>query len=354
MTLPFLLLFCLAACDEEGNPLRDGSVPDLSPDVGLADAAQGEGLTPDGSHDQGTMEASAPDQGAADAAGDKAATPDAGQPDQFFMDFVLPKTSLQAVANTLTLPTNASLTATYAYDLDGDGTKDNALGTILGTVAALGGTADLQKMINDDLKQGNLLYLLEVFGKSLVNEPKAIVQVHQGADTDGNASNNFSGSAKLTTSTASPKNALLSGPITNAALNAGPANVTMPLPLTVGSSLLVSMKLARVRGTLSGPSVSAGIINGAIPMSEINKKVVPGMASVLDHIYKDPNTDASTKSTLKLLFDTNSDGTITGAELLGNVLVKGFLVADVDTDGDKIKDSLSMGFGFTAVSCQIQ
>ena len=107
-------------------------------------------------------------------------------------------------------------------------------------------------------------------------------------------------------------------------------------------------------GTLGASQITNGILGGAIPMTEIHGKVVPAMAAIINRVYTDPLTDASTKSLLKSLFDTNSDGAITGKELASNIFVLTLLKPDIDTDGDKVKDALSIGFGFEAVSCLIQ
>ena len=49
----------------------------------------------------------------------------------------------------------------------------------------------------------------------------------------------------------------------------------------------------------------------------------------------------------------NSDGKITADEIRNNALLKPLLAPDVDTDKDGKPDALSIGFGFTAVTCSI-
>ncbi len=358
-TLLFLsLALALTACSDDATTAnKDGAPP---PDTGLPDGPIADASVPDSSADLASA-----DQATLDSAGPDLTSLDASPPDQIMAadtvpadfslgDFSLPKAQLQAVVNKINLPTTSTLSQLYAFDLDGNGSKDNGLGTILATVALLGGTVDLQSMVNDDIKKGNLIYLMEVLGSALASSNPAWVQVHLGVDTDGNAANNFSGSAKLAVSTGSPKGSFLKGKVVSGQADVGPNDIIAPLPLSSGAAVLTSMKKSRLKGMVSTTGVTNGVLGGAIPMTEINTKVVPIIASILDRIYNDPLTDSSTKSLLKTLFDTNADGKITAKELQANILVKSILVPDLDTDGDKVKDALSLGFGFTAVSCQIQ
>ena len=359
--LSLILALGLTACDEATNPAQDGAPP---PDAGL-DQAMAEASVAD----QGPLDMAAPDLAAPDVTPPDLAPPDAaaveggasdmapldaGTPDLYLSDFTPPKAVLQAVVKKIFLPTSTTKSQKYAFDLDGNGTKDNGLGSILAMVGALGGTVDLESMVNMDILAGKLLYMMEVLGSSAQNSNPAWVQIHLGEDSDSNPLNNFSGTAKLKVASGSPKGSFLKGKLVSQALTVGPDQVVAPLPLSAGSSVLTTSKLTRLSGTLGATYVNSGILGGAIPMTEIYSKVVPAMAAIINRIYTDPLTDASTKSLLKSLFDTNSDGTITGKELAGNILVITMLVPDIDTDGDKVKDALSIGFGFEAVSCQIQ
>ena len=357
-----ILILALAACDEATNtPAKDGAPPaDSGVDQTALDGPTVDMATPDmAAHDSAAPDVMILDTGAPDAypleggAADST-LPDLSPPDMYFSDFTPPKAVLQTVMSKIKLPTNTTTSQLYSFDLDGNGTKDNGLGTVLGLVSMLGGTVDLEAMVNADIKVGKLLYLLEVLGTALTSSSPVWVQLHKGADTDNKANNNLTGTGKLKVAFGSPLGSYLKGVLTTGQLNAGPNQVVAPLPMGAGSAVMVTMKLARLSGKVSSSGIISGVLGGAIPMLEIHSKVVPAVAAVMDRFYKDPLTDASTKALLKSLFDTNGDGTITGKELSANILVMSFLTADLDTDGDKVKDALSIGFGFTAVSCQIQ
>jgi hypothetical protein len=83
---------------------------------------------------------------------------------------------------------------TGGLDLDGDGLGDNALGAIRDTIESLTEPLTLDDLFADALTTTGAVLLVEVFG---VNDPAsdklAFVGVLAGADTDGDASDNFAG-----------------------------------------------------------------------------------------------------------------------------------------------------------------
>jgi hypothetical protein len=260
--------------------------------------------------------------------------------------------ALESVANSVTLPTSSSQ---YAKDLDNNGTKDNKLGENVGTINTLaGGSFDLQNQLNDSINSGTFLLLLQVFADSIVNAPKTTVVANLGKDHDTISSNNFSGTAEIEIDSQSPSGLNLSGSIANGDLVVGPGTLVAPLPLDPNAPpTLVSLKTAYISGDIDANGISKGQLNGAIPEDEIDTKLLPALASMLTDFINDPNQDPTTVSIVKGLFDTNTDGVIDANEIKSNFIIGGLLKPDVDTDGDKKPDALSVGFGFTAVSCKI-
>jgi hypothetical protein len=130
------------------------------------------------------------------------------------------------------------------------------------------------------------------------------------------------------------------------------------------------------------------VLGGAITNEELNTSVIPGIQTLMNNSIKDDGPDglhptacnasgdtcpnamngdttscdvdrkicvSSTSKTVLNLFDGDKDHVITEAEIKDNTLIKALLAPDVDLlDGttfkpltDGVKDSLSVGIGFT-------
>ncbi len=258
--------------------------------------------------------------------------------------------AISLVVNKLTLPTKQGQ---YAVDLDGNGTKDNQLGNIL---ALLGGyipkNNSPQVMIDAQIKQGTLILLFDVLAKSIVNAATMTLKMYLGADLDSNPADNFNGSEEFGISASSPTNLSMPGKIVSGKLSAGPGTMTIPIPLGT-TPTNVNLKKAQVVGTLSSTGLASGQINGAIPWTDVDTKLMPAIATMLDTEYK-TTTDTTLKNLFKTLLDLNKDGTITAKELKSNIIIGALIAADVDTDGDKKKDAMSAGLAFTGVKCKIK
>lgn len=119
----------------------------------------------------------------------------------------------------------------------------------------------------------------------------------------------------------------------------------------------------------SGIRLVGGALNGSLSGRTVLDDFVPSLANVFT-LYIATNPDSETSRTIKSLFDTggcdNPDGTaavkgdgrINPCELSENPLIKSLLAPDVrlrnaagnydPLPNDSQKDSLSLGFGFTA------
>jgi hypothetical protein len=259
---------------------------------------------------------------------------------------------LQAVVNSIKLPKSAD---EFAIDLDGNKTKDNQLGAMMGALSLIpaGGfnpQAELDKVVND----GSVLLLFDLFGKSLTTEPQLRLQALLGADLDqpANPTDNFSGSEEFGISATSAQDLFLDGTITTGKMVAGPGSLVIPLPIGA-SGQSVTITKAQAQGTVSASGITSGQINGAIPQTEMDQKLIPAIAGLIDQLYKDPQTDPLVKGFLDS-FDKNKDKTISADEIKTNDLLKNFLMPDVDTNGDNVKDALSVGLSYTAVPCKIK
>lgn len=276
-------------------------------------------------------------------------------PDQGIKPDINPqaKSILQSVVNTIRMPASAK---EYACDIDGTGAK-NAFGGIAGALKILPLQGmDFQSMIDSMMKDGDILLLFNLTGMDLVNDSAARLQGFVGEDTDGDATNNFSGTASLKAAATSPKDLVFDAKIASSQLITTPGNIVLPIP---GGATPISMSVAKtiIQAKVSSTPASAmtsGQICGAIPWTEVDQKLLPMIAENVNSTYQAPSTSQTTKDLLKNTFDANKDGTITADEIRNNALLKMFLKADVDTNGDKTVDAMSIGVGFSAVACKIQ
>lgn len=210
------------------------------------------------------------------------------------------------VINKFTMPSSKDdMTA----DIDGDGDKENGLGGLI-PMAKIAGQ-DPQKNIDQMVSSGSLLFILDLNTQSVDNADPITISAYGATDADSDITNNFSGSAEMTKSTANPSTIpTLNGKISNTQLSAGPGEALAPVPMGT-TPVIIAVKGAYVKGKLTCGGIEDGQINGALAFSDLIK-VMPEIA-----MYEK-------------------------------------LLVDLDMDKDGKKESLSFGMGFTAVRCIIK
>jgi hypothetical protein len=297
--------------------------------------------------------------------------PEASAPDLFLVDLpppdsvgwdILNTTGKDYVVTRFVLPSGSNL---VGVDFNNDGTVDNALGSILGTIGTMAPSMDLQEEMDLSVYSGSLLELFRVFAKDLTNDPGAVLQAWVGTSQTCCTSNKvvatclseaqttcFNGSHSFTPDPASPKNTVLAGSITagKAALKA--KTMVFQLPLSSAGTVSVLLKEAHVQGDITASGITNGIVAGAIGQTDLQTKVIPAVATILNDLLQDPAVETGTKNMITALFDTNTDGKIDAAEVANNAIIKTFLAGDVDVDGDGVSE-LSVGLGFTATTATI-
>jgi hypothetical protein len=344
-------LLLAAGCTDDNPVTLDGAPnPDGGQDLAL-DAPQPDAPLPD---------APLPDQLQADQL-----QLDQLQPDTVSADaLVLPDLGLVGqdyVFDTITLPT-AATAATIGVDYDKDGTIDNALGAVLSAISGIAAGMDFQGVIDDSVNRGDLLQLLRIFATSLTTDPAALA-ASWGAQpkvcctstvpsTCASQAKTTCFSGSQTFSTQKGTGTFFSGAIASGKFSFGPTTMAFKLPLTPTTVVSLNLKAAYLKGTVSASGIASGVLAGAVSQSDLNTKVIPAIAVTLDTVVKDPLTDVTTKAMILTLFDTNSDGSISGTEIANNALIKTFLAGDVDVDSDGVNE-LSLGLSYTAVAAKI-
>lgn len=283
-------------------------------------------------------------------------------------------THYQYVLDELLMPTTATEANAYGLNLDGDeqGRPDNALGQIFATLAAQG-NVDVQAGMDARIASGEILDLADVQAESLTTATNVRMRLFLGEDGDvpPNPADNFSGSELFAIRADSPTDSQVDGLVVTGHIRLGPGNLTVELVGFAGEPLVVPLIGARVEGDITADGIVNGKLGGGIPEQELDSLILPsvvdGLQSTVDAecAGAPPNCcpSGSNGETLLDLFDENQDCEITLAELLDNSLISSLLAPDVDlldsTNGnvfsprtDGIKDSLSLGVGFTAVGAQ--
>jgi hypothetical protein len=269
------------------------------------------------------------------------------------------------VVNKITLPDSTTATQ-IGWDYNNDGSKDNVLGSILGALSTMAGDMPIQESVDEGVFKGSTLLLFRLQASDFVNEAAAKAQAWVGegqtccttiddvATCKTEAEQTcFNGSHTFYPDPASPDDALFNGKITAGEMLFGPAKMRFVLPFS-DIDLELDLKAVYITGTMGsdGKSITDGVLAGAISQEELDSKLLPSVATMLDDTLNDPDGNQSTKDTIKTLFDTDDNGSISLEEVKGNSIISTFLAGDVDVDNDGVME-LSLGVGFDAISAVI-
>ena len=271
---------------------------------------------------------------------------------------------LQYVVTSIQLPTTATEAFQFGIDLDDDemGRPDNALGQILSVLTSQSIGYDLNEESQVLIDAGEILHLLDIQAVSAEDASGVGVTLAHADDTDGDPTDNFSGEEMFAID-ATRGSGRMTGSIEDGRvlvdLGTVPLAVTFP---GLGEPFIIRLSRARLDATFTVDGLE-GRIAGAMRESEIDDKLLPvfqeGLMRIVDRDCDDGAcvTD-SFGETLLDLFDLDDDAMITVAELRSSSLVTSLFSPDVDLFDeddnlaprcDGVKDSLSIGVGFTAV-----
>ena len=315
----------------------------------------------------------------------------------------------QFVAHALTAPMSSN---DFAFDLNGDGHTDNRIGNIIGALIQNG--LNVQDGINTSVMDGSVLLLIDEKASDLTNNDCAQVNIQKGMKPASPPK--FDGSDMFTVDssfgTGTVKGKISGGKFNsnNPATASTDYSLSVQFPLVTGEApLSLTIHGAHVQFTKAGTGLMNGQVNGGIKSEDVQGSIIPTVAALLTNRLK--NNTGGQNSTIQSLFDTGGtdDGsgcmltanTCSGAQPAGtaacknptsypatvsadvqaragkcadqcdniidvcevstNSLVKNLLAPDVQlfTNGaykpsadNKMKDSLSLGLGFTAVGAK--
>ena len=301
--------------------------------------------------------------------------------------------SAQYVVNSVLVPSMSA--KDYGIDLNGDTRVDNQLGQIIVTLAGQG--LNVQDGVNQALMGGDLVLLVKESSTDAMFASDSCASTTLQLGQKVTPPPDFSGSGHFVPD-GSQTPSTFNGPITGGKFNSAPPSTTthpvqasVTLPLVAGQAPVpIILQGAHLQFTHSGTGLMSGQLQGGIKSSDVQNNIVPAVASLLTNKLKNDMPQTSTDMQISSLFDTGGkadpscpamtcknpttgmdplghagmcaakgDGTIDVCEVSTNGLVTNLLAPDVqlfDASGaykpnkdNTMKDSLSVGLGFTAV-----
>jgi hypothetical protein len=306
------------------------------------------------------------DSGVVPDAGDVSSRPDAadntpvGSHHQFVVDqFIVPGDQTQAQE--------------LALNLDGAGGGDNKLGEILSVLGDLGGE-DIQANVDAQVARGEMVILANLQATALDSAQATGLWIFRGDvispnpcvdDDDTVCAQHLDGGGTFA-SLGDTDSSLIYGDISAGVLTGGPGRVTLDIPLViVPQPLTMNLVGVRVSVEVADSGLSNGRLGGAVTVDEINDNILPQLVVVMQStVQQDCNgvhpqccTAGSQGEDLIGTFDSDGSCDVTLDELKDNALLSGLLSPDLDLfdaegfyvpNDDGVKDSLSLGVGFSA------
>jgi hypothetical protein len=269
---------------------------------------------------------------------------------------VVPATGVEYyfVTNKLQIPTTQEQTQAFALNIDGDAqqTTDNKFGEMLTLLTSATPGLELQSALDQAIDTGQLVSLHMVKADDSLNDPSVSWSIFQGQKT--RSAPNFNSPDKFTLDSAIPANPPIVGSLTNGHFIGGPGTSHIQMFL-MGQQIDVDLVGAHLEADLSAKGCANGKLGGGVTVNEFRSKLLPAIAGGLNQIIK---TNEAMTNTLLQTFDSDHNGAITVQELENHPLLMIVLSPDLDLldasgnfnpNQDGVKDSYSLGLGFTCV-----
>ncbi len=273
----------------------------------------------------------------------------------------------QYVVDSIQVPASPAEANDLGLNLDGDemGRPDNAFGQVL---AVIFNNLDEEDPFNDEVAArilaGELIQLFDVQTTDLLDAGGAGFRGFVGADADSDPSNNLGGDGQFRIRISGDP---MGGRIADGELHAwlGTVPIQFALP-NVEEPLVLELHSAQVVAYVDQEGMS-GKIGGGITEQDVDEVLMPALQFVIEReIEKSCDESGCVENSvgewLRDEYDLNRDGEISLDEVRTSTLTGALLAPDVDLfcDGvasprcDGVKDSLSLGLGFTAVPAHFQ
>jgi hypothetical protein len=266
------------------------------------------------------------------------------------------ETRHQFVSNTVTVPMSHSQSQELALNLDGDaqGQPDNLLGQLFATFLDISPEFELQSTANEMITSGQVVMLHAVVANDLANDADVHWSVLQG---QASSPPSFDGTDVFTVDTSfAARSSVLPGAITNGHFIGGPGSARIQL-VFLDVPIALDLIGVRLEADVNATGCTNGRIGGGIRQEDFLNTFLPAIALGLNQtIAAEPATTFS--QSVLAVFDGDGNGTISNDELQNNFLLNLATTPDLDLldasgnfnpGQDGIRDSLSIGLGFTCV-----
>ena len=268
----------------------------------------------------------------------------------------LPTTGIQyhLVTNKLMIPTTQEQTQAFALNVDGDSQQhlDNMFGGLFTLLASAAQGIELQSTLDQAINTGQIVSLHVVKADDPLNDSSVSWSIFLGQKSQ--SAPRFDGSDKFMLDPAMPTNSPIVGSLTNGHFTGGPGMAQVQIFL-LGQPVDVNLIGVRIEADLSATGCANGKLGGGVTVDEFHSKLLPAIAGGLNQLIK---TNKTMGNTLLQTFDADHNGAITVQELESNPLLMIAVSPDLDLldasgkfnpGQDGVKDSYSVGLGFTCV-----
>lgn len=269
---------------------------------------------------------------------------------------VAPATGVQYyfVTNKLMIPTTQEQTQAFAFNVDGDSQNslDNKFGDLFTLLASTSQGIQLQTTLDQAVNDGQVVSLHVVKANDPLNDTSVSWSIFLGQRTQ--SAPKFDGSDNFKIDSSAPVTPPIIGSLTDGHFVGGPGNARVQLFL-LGQNVDVNLIGVRLEADLSANGCANGKLGGGLAVEEFRSKILPAITEGLNQVIK---ADKNVANTILPIFDSDSNGTITVQEFENNPLLMMAVSPDLDLldasgkfnpNQDGVKDSYSMGLGFTCV-----
>lgn len=268
------------------------------------------------------------------------------------------------VVNQLRWPTSSVESREDAFDLDGNGVLDNQIGAVIVALRSQGGI-DAQPPSDAAIARGVSITLADLQTPDSTTASAAGFTLYAGTNpnpapcngsADSTCGRHLTGNGSFDVAT-SPRDMPIVGPIASGVYSGGPGHLDMPVYIASGTPAFVTLLGAHAQFTVSANGLVQGKIGGAVPITDLDTKLYPAMATgytaMVAHdcsaLQNPPGCgclQGSQGAALIAFFDATHDCAITVPELEENSLLMSLFQPDVLVEG---QTGLSFGCAFTAV-----
>ncbi len=273
----------------------------------------------------------------------------------------VPKTDQEATSFGLDLGSSTSSQLDHVVD--------NNLGKVLAFLAGPPVNINIQSTVTTAIDRGNIILLIDVQTKDLMNSSAAGFGVKIGTmpvppactdATDMVCRHHLDGHGSFTVAADSPADAV-GGTIASGAFTGGPGEVALQIAIGTTTPINLDLIHARVQATIKPDNTLTATIGGLVTQDELKTQIGPVLQSQVMSLITTQCTPggagtcgcpaSSTAATLLGLgIDANGDCMISVDEILNFTIVKSLLLPDsCSKDSCTTADSLSIGVQVQAV-----